>query len=109
MIEAIKPDARIFYDRDVLDVGATWQINLFESIDKSEKFIPLLSPGYLESKVCLEEYNIAWIRSRDEGANIIYPVYVRSAGLPSYMKLLQYRDCREQDKRLIRAFCENIV
>ena len=54
------PNIKIFLDRKNLNIGAAWQPEIFESIDACRKFAALLSPCYLESKVCKEEFNIAW-------------------------------------------------
>lgn len=59
---------RIFVDRQELDVGMAWQPTLFESLEKSRKVVALLSPDYVKSKACQEEFNIAWIRARRPGA-----------------------------------------
>lgn len=90
-----KPDIRIFLDRNELDVGCAWQPAIFESLDRCNKVVALLSPDYLTSKVCKEEFNIAWIRSRETDQEIIFPVYLYTAELPTYMKYRNYIDCRE--------------
>jgi hypothetical protein len=90
-----KPDIRIFLDRNELDVGCAWQPSIFESLDRCRKVVAMLSPDYLASKVCKEEFNIAWIRGRESDLDIIFPVYLYTADLPTYMKYRSYIDCRE--------------
>lgn len=96
-----RPDIRIFVDRKDIDIGAAWQPEIFENLDKCRKVVALLSPDYLSSKMCKEEYNIAWIRSRENNEDIIFPIYLYTAGLPTYMKYRNYFDCREGDKSKI--------
>ncbi|HEX8874643.1 MAG TPA: toll/interleukin-1 receptor domain-containing protein [Nitrosospira sp.] len=97
-LRASRPDIRIFVDRKEIDIGAAWQPEIFENLDKCRKVVALLSPDYLSSKMCKEEYNIAWIRSRENDEEIIFPVYLYTAALPTYMKYRNYFDCREGDR-----------
>lgn len=98
------PEIRIFLDQNELDTGSAWQRKIFESLDRCEKVVALLSPDYLASDVCQEEFNIAWIRGRKTGRNIIFPIYLYSADLPSYMEYLNHIDCREgNDEKLLQG------
>jgi hypothetical protein len=94
-LRAHKPDIRIFLDRNEIDAGCAWQPAIFESLDRCCKVVAMLSPDYLASKVCKEEFNIAWIRGRETDQDIIFPVYLYTAELPTYMKYRNYIDCRE--------------
>lgn len=94
-LQKARPDLKIFLDRSEIDVGMPWQPEIFENIDRCQKLVAILSPAYLSSKVCKEEYNIAWVRSREANENIIFPLYLYSADLPSYMVYRNYFDCRE--------------
>ena len=42
--------------------GSMWQSSLYESLDRSECIVALLSPAYFSSVICQEEYNIALAR-----------------------------------------------
>jgi len=108
-LKAWKKDVKIFVDRMELKLGSSWQHEIFESLDECFRIIPFLSPSYLLSKVCKEEFNIAWARSRNEARDIVYPLYLYSADLPTYMTLCQYADCREGDLRMIRKACAELV
>jgi len=89
---------RIFVDRLELRTGAAWQQHIFDSLEESRKVICVFSPEYLASKVCKEEFNIALFRHREAADGVILPVYLLSAALPTYMKLVQYEDVREGDR-----------
>lgn len=104
-----KPDIRIFLDRNELDVGCAWQPAIFESLDRCRKVIALLSPDYLASKVCKEEFNIAWIRGRETDQDIIFPVYLYTAELPTYMKYRNYIDCREGNRTKLAEASRHLV
>jgi hypothetical protein len=99
-----RPYIKIFLDRKDIDIGSPWQPQIFESLDKCRKVAALFSPDYLNSKVCKEEFNIAWVRSREIDKDIIFPIYLYSADLPTYMKYRNYFDCREGSKaKLLKA------
>jgi hypothetical protein len=105
-----RPNTRIFLDRKDIDVGTPWQPQIFESLDKCHRVVVMFSPSYLNSKVCKEEFNIAWVRSREtEKDNIIFPMYIFSAELPTYMRYRGYVDCREGDKEKITQASKALV
>ncbi len=93
-----RPGIRIFLDRNELEIGSAWQQKMFESLDRCRKVAALLSPEYVISKVCQEEFNIAWYRARKTNGEIIFPIYLYSAALPSYMEYRGFFDCREGDE-----------
>lgn len=103
------PDIRIFVDRNELDVGCAWQPAIFESLDRCCKVVALLSPDYLASKVCTEEFNIAWIRGRETDQDIIFPVYLYTAELPTYMKYRNFIDCREGSRTKLAEASRRLV
>jgi len=85
----------LFLDRLQLAEGSAWQPKIFAAIDRCRRFVALYSPSYVRSKVCQEEFNIAWARGRKLERDIIFPIYWQSADLPTYMSMLTYSDCRE--------------
>jgi hypothetical protein len=103
----LRPRLRLFVDRKNLNTGASWQREIFESLDACEKVLTVLSPAYLASKVCLEEFNIALCLHREAAHAVLAPLLLYSAALPTYMKLIQHWDCREFDKAaILRALGE---
>jgi hypothetical protein len=97
-----RPSARVFLDRTEIDVGRAWQHEIFEALDVCWRVVSMFSPSYLESKVCLEELNIGLCRAREEDRPVVFPIYLYSARLPTYMRLANYVDCRECDREKIR-------
>jgi hypothetical protein len=104
-----RPGIRIFVDRKEIDIGSAWQPEIFENLDKCRKVLALLSPDYLGSKVCKEEFNIAWIRARETDEDLIFPVYLYTAALPTYMKYRNYFDCREGDRSKIAEASKRLL
>lgn len=97
-----KPKIKIFLDRADIDAGTPWQPKIFESLDNCRRVVSVFSPSYLKSKVCKEEFNIAWVRSREtDDDDILFPIFLFTANLPTYMKYRGYVDCREGDSNKI--------
>lgn len=93
----VLPTTRVFVDRFEIDPGAAWQRRIFEGLDRCRNVVSLLTPAYLASDPCLEEFNIAWMRSRERGEDLLRPLFVSEAELPTYMRSRLYVDCREFD------------
>jgi hypothetical protein len=100
-VRQARPGARIFLDRMTLQTGMAWQQHLFETLDQCRKVLAVYSPTYLTSKVCMEEFNIALYRHRESPEGVLLPVYLQSAPLPTYLRLIQYEDVREADRAKI--------
>ena len=100
---------RIFIDIQSLEKGAVWQPHIFRVLDSCERMIAVYSPAYVQSKVCQEEFNIAWARGRKHDRNVIYPIYWQSAELPTYMEMLNYVDCRETRNERLSQACVSLL
>ena len=89
------PYLEIFLDTQDLHTGVAWQQELYNALENSRKVLAVYTPGYLESKVCNEEFNIAMFRHRESNDGVLVPVYLESCHLPTYMKLIQFIDIRD--------------
>lgn len=105
----LRPGLRLFYDQLSIQPGAAWQQDLYEAVERCGTFVPLFSPDYLNSKVCLEEFHLAKFCNRESGAASLVPLYVYTARLPAYMRLINYLDCREGDEGRLRAACARLL
>jgi hypothetical protein len=99
----------LFVDRHRLNPGSSWQHEIFDALDVSNRVLALYSPAYVQSKVCKEEFNIAWARGRELDRQILFPMYLFTASLPTYMKLVQYVDCREGSRELLSSACHRAL
>jgi len=108
-ISRSQPALRIFIDRLELQAGAAWQQHIFEALDDCRKVVPFFSPSYIGSKVCKEEFNIALMRHRDSEEGVLFPLYLHSAELPTYMRLVQSVDVREGDSDKLRKAAGTIL
>lgn len=109
VLEQARPNVRIFLDRSELKTGVAWQQEIYEAIDQCQRVIAIFSPPYMQSKMCREEFNIAMLRHRESKDGVLLPLYLQTASLPSYMRLIQYQDCRELDRNKLQAACETIL
>ncbi|MEP4198485.1 MAG: toll/interleukin-1 receptor domain-containing protein [Aliishimia sp.] len=48
-------DRQIFFDRQCIDAGTNWQVELREGLDRSPILIPIFSPAYFNSDFCVAE------------------------------------------------------
>lgn len=104
-----RPGIRIFLDRLELKPGAAWQHQIFQALDECAKIVTVYSPDYLQSKICLFEYNAALVRHRDANETVLMPIFLRTVALPTFMKLTQYLDCRESDQAKLRDAATKIL
>ena len=108
-LKELDSELQIFIDRRELNVGCAWQQQIYDALDSCRKVIAIYSENYLNSKVCKEEFNIALYRDRDTEENILFPIYLYSAMLPTYMKVMQYIDCREANSEKLQEACADII
>ncbi|HEY6912165.1 MAG TPA: toll/interleukin-1 receptor domain-containing protein [Myxococcales bacterium] len=103
------PELRVFQDKLEIQLGDSWQSELDEVLETCRKVIAIYSPTYLTSRMCMEEFNMARLRHRENESGVLLPVYLRSTKLPLYMRSLQYFDCREADPKRIAGCCERLA
>lgn len=109
LLQTQKKDLRIFIDKKSLNPGSAWQREIYDAIDDCRKVATFFSPTYLDSKVCLEEFNIALYRHRESEEPILTPIFLYSANLPTYMKLIQFVDCRESNREKLQQAAAHLV
>ncbi|XP_064629100.1 uncharacterized protein LOC135488421 isoform X2 [Lineus longissimus] len=86
-----KDDIRIFSEKQQLNLESAWQENIYQVMVTCVRVVTILSPHYLESSECLEQYNIALCCNRLTKRDILAPFYVvQVPQLPTYMQLMQY-------------------
>jgi TIR domain len=107
-LEAHPSRPRVFQDKPSIRPGDPWQQEVWEALDACRRIVALYSEAYLTSKVCQEEYNIARTRQRNEGG-VLVPIYLVTTKLPTYIRILDYVDCRESDRARLRAASTEIL
>jgi len=85
----------VFHEVQELNDKESWQDNIYKTMVQCSRVVTLLSPGYLSSESCIEQYNIALCISRRKHKEVLAPFYIQDVeSLPTYMGLMQYIDCR---------------
>lgn len=93
---------RVFIDSEGLNPGSSWQQKIFEAIEASNRVVTILSDDYVRSKVCQEEFNLAFALQRKRSKDTLFPVLWRRASLPLYMEMVNYLNCAEADPMALR-------
>jgi hypothetical protein len=104
-----RPALRVFVDRLELRPGVGWQQHIFESLDQSRKVICAFFPDYVASKVCVEEFNIALLRHCETADGVLLALYLYTAKLPGYMRIIHYDDVREGDRAKIARSARTLL
>lgn len=99
--QLVNAGLRVFIDKTAIKIGGAWQQEIYDALDSCKVTAVLYSPAYLQSKICKEELNIALMRRREAKHELLFPLLIEEVDLPTYMKLLHYADCRENDKAKI--------
>ena len=73
----------------------SWQEQLYDTITSCKHVMALITPSYLRSETCIEQYNIALCHSRKLHHSVLIPLYLSDVPcMPTYMEITQYIDCR---------------
>ncbi len=108
-ISAVAPKVRMLVDMTDIDIGTYWQTRIAELIQSSNMVILVVTKGFWQSKVCLEEYNMARVLDTDRGGGVLFPIYALSCDLPLHFRILNYEDCREAEQTRLREACDRLV
>ena len=100
---------RIFIDEQSIEKGAAWPQRIFGALACCERMVAIYSPAYVSSKVCQDEFNVAFSRRYEQDTEVIYPIYWETADLAPHMKLLNYVDCRAAKIAKLPQACTNLL
>jgi hypothetical protein len=102
------PEARVFYDRKVLSPGSSWLMQIAESLDSAKFVVALFKPNYWESNYCKDEFAAAFMRQRDRGETILFPIYFHTAKIPYMFRTIEFAECREGDLSRLTDACQSL-
>ncbi|XP_053381055.1 uncharacterized protein LOC123529545 [Mercenaria mercenaria] len=114
-LEEKKTDIKLYVNNTHFNKNKVWQDGIFKIMVACKRVVAILSPAFMESSECLEQYNMAMCCNRLLGIDVLAPLYVDTINsLPSYMGLVQWIDCRvrkESDTTdgKIQSACGNII
>ncbi|XP_052768889.1 uncharacterized protein LOC128209084 [Mya arenaria] len=93
--QKLKPDVKLYIQSKEFKEGQIWQDEIFSNMVACKKIVTVLTPNFMESSECLDQYNMAMCCNQLFSANVLSPFYVDTIKtLPSYMGLVQWIDCR---------------
>lgn len=102
-VRELKHDVQVFLDRQAIDPGMSWQSEIYRSLESCQRVVAIVTAGYLDSKMCREELNLALLRRREEDESILFPIYLTSVSqLPIEVRAYHFADCREADEGRLR-------
>lgn len=81
----------VFLYTEDIKVGSNWHETLRSAIEQSDKMIALLSPTYLKSPYCMEEYDAAF-QDLFTHPNMLFPVMVETTSMAKLQRVTQYCD-----------------
>ncbi|XP_046575600.1 uncharacterized protein LOC124283651 isoform X2 [Haliotis rubra] len=111
----IRSGLKVYKQQLQFSADEVWQENVFHVMMQSVRIITILTPAYVESQECLEQFNIALCVNRLSAKHQICPMYVETvSSIPSYLQLVQYIECRQRKegevtKTLIKQACITIL
>ncbi|KAK6181428.1 hypothetical protein SNE40_009276 [Patella caerulea] len=94
-LKQIQPKIKVYTEMIAFEKDDVWQEKIYEAMIKSKRIIVILSPAYIASEECLEQFNMALCCNRLKRKQIVAPFYIETIPtLPSYILLVQYVECR---------------
>ena len=97
---------QVFRDSACLLTGSAWWDEIRTAIRSSSFFVPLYSPDYLASDICMSEFSIALASKKP----ILFPVCLCGADeLPSFMTQHHLELCPKGDGGRLRQACERLL
>jgi O-acetyl-ADP-ribose deacetylase (regulator of RNase III) len=110
MLRRLQPDLRIFRDTAELRAGHDYRVQLDRAVRGSRRFLPLLTPAYVTSIACQDEFNAAWSIRQRHDPDFFFPLFVYGTELTDpRMSYLHYEDCTDADLAKIDAACGRLV
>ncbi|KAL5007943.1 hypothetical protein ScPMuIL_013524 [Solemya velum] len=114
-MSVIKSDVSIFAEKRDFDKDKVWQDDIFKIMITCRRVIALLTPAYIKSSECLEQFNMAMCCNRLTNSEMLAPFYLQTVNsMPVYMGLIQYVDCRirregDSSEAKIEAACSGML
>jgi hypothetical protein len=87
------PGPTYFMDRNILAVGDRHWDEIGQSIRAAAFFVPFLSPSYLRSGSCMNEFSQAWMAQELTQRPYFFPILLRPTTLTPWMMQVNYSDC----------------
>ncbi|VDH98627.1 Hypothetical predicted protein [Mytilus galloprovincialis] len=94
-LHARDKNLKLYTEVQKFDEEKIWQDNVFKTMSCSRKVIAILTPSFVNSKDCLDQFNMAMCCNRLKNSQVLFPFLLSSVeSMPVYMQIVQYFDCR---------------
>jgi hypothetical protein len=103
------PNLLVFIDEAGLREGSQWLLSLARSVDASSRVMTLYSKEYWSSTYCQLEFQAAFVRQMKIKKPVLFPVFLSNAKIPTMFQLIQYNDCRVNDREKLAAACDRLA
>jgi len=95
----------VWHHRD-FSIGVPSEQNMEDYIMKSRKVILALSPGFLQSDHCKNEFALSYGRLEDREENCIIPIVISPCSIP---KEIQFLKCLRYDGKNFANFMDRLT
>ncbi len=89
---------KVWFDQSQLQGGANLPDKIGKGLDASRRFVPVLSPAYIENEWTQAELNAAIQKNPDGRRGFILPILHKSCEIPSLLSFLKYIDFRRDSE-----------
>lgn len=104
-LEAAPMPIEVFDFRRDIPIGVSYQREIDAAMKEAHRVLCLVSPDYLASPECEEEFMVARLRNKRKGFAYLAPFYWRGVegDLEDWIMILSPADCREADEAKLHA------
>lgn len=105
-----KKELNIFYDRSSIPAGGLWLKKISEAIQHAKNVVCILTPDYITSDVCWDEFQCAKVMELRTKKSIIKTInFIQDENLPPMMAIYSYIDCTEANLEKLTKSIEQLL
>ncbi|MFT3701070.1 MAG: toll/interleukin-1 receptor domain-containing protein [Agriterribacter sp.] len=105
-----RKDLNIFYDRTSIPSGGLWLKKISEAIQHAKCVVCVLTPEYITSDVCWDEFQCAKVMELRTKKNIIKTInFINDDNMPPMMAIYNYIDCTEADLEKLKKSVDQLI
>ena len=105
-----KKGLNIFYDRSSIPAGGLWIKQISEAIQRAKNVVCVLTPDYIASDVCWDEFQCAKVMELRTKQSIIKTInFIQDDNLPPMMAIYSYIDCTEANLEKLTKSVEQLL
>jgi hypothetical protein len=109
LLKKSNPNLSVFIDQGGLREGSQWLLGLARSLDASSRVMTFYSKEYWASTYCQLEFQAAFVRQMRTKKSVLFPIFLSRAEIPTMFQLIQFNDCRVNDREKLAAACDRLA